>query len=93
MQEPDPKRTSTRFKDLIDLVALTDHTSPTAAAQRSALYSEAKRRGGYAAEAGRSHLPTARTLDEALEYVRQFVDPLLRGRTAGRWDPETRRWS
>jgi hypothetical protein len=29
----------------------------------------------------------AHTLDEALAIVRPFVDPLLDGSAAGRWDP------
>lgn len=47
---------------------------------------------GYAAEAGDSLLPIARTLDEALAVVRPFLDPLLAGSAHGRWDPEDSRW-
>lgn len=36
---------SSRFKDLVDLVVLVGHATPTAAAQRAALVSEAARRG------------------------------------------------
>jgi hypothetical protein len=39
------RRPSSRFKDLIDLVVLVAHATPTAAAQRAALVSEAARRG------------------------------------------------
>jgi hypothetical protein len=46
----------------------------------------------YAAEAGRSLLPIAHTLDDALEVVRPFVEPLLAGTAAGRWDPARRVW-
>jgi hypothetical protein len=42
---------------------------------------------GYAAEAARSLLPIARTLDEALAVVRPFLDPLLQDSAAGWWDP------
>ena len=47
---------------------------------------------GYAAEARRSLLPVAQTLTEALAIVRPFLDPLLNGTAAGRWDPKTGRW-
>jgi hypothetical protein len=48
---------------------------------------------GYAAEAGRSYLDVALTLDEALVIVRQFLDPILRGIAVGRWNPSARNWS
>jgi len=100
---------STRFKDLVDLVAIALGASVTAEAQLTALRSVAERRGiapparfrvpdralwepGYAAEAGRSLLSVARTLDDALATVAPFLDPLLDWSAAGRWDPERRRW-
>ena len=103
-------RPSTRFKDLVDLVAIVTEVSVTADLQIAALKSEAERRGmplsatfdvpdraiwerGYAAEAERSLLPTAHTLDEALSIVRPFVGPLLAGTAAGHWDPKRGRWS
>jgi hypothetical protein len=48
---------------------------------------------GYVAEAERSLLPTARTLDLALAVVRPFVDPLLAGTAIGTWDPKHGRWT
>jgi hypothetical protein len=48
---------------------------------------------GYAAEAERSLLPLARTLDEALAVVRPFLDPLLDGTAHGVWQPHDRRWT
>jgi hypothetical protein len=74
---------STRYKDLVDLVAIVLARSVEALPQMAALRSEADRRGlrlperlevpdrarwepGYAAEARRSLLRSARTLDEAL---------------------------
>lgn len=101
---------STRYKDLVDLVAIVITASVEAGAQVTALRSEAARRGislsvrfsvpdralwerGYAAEAGRSLLPVAHTLDDALATVTPFVDPLLDGSAAGTWDPERRRWT
>lgn len=100
---------STRYRDLVDLVAIVSGASVEAAAQIRALMSEADRRGialpagfdvpdrtlwerGYAAEAARSVLTTALTLDEALAVVRRFVDPLLDGSAYGVWDPLAGRW-
>jgi hypothetical protein len=100
---------STRFKDLVDLVAIATEASVQAEAQMAALASEEQRRQtgfpqrfavpardlweqGYAAEAGRSLLPVAKTLDDALAIVTPFLDPLLDGTAAGRWDPKTGRW-
>jgi hypothetical protein len=100
---------STRYKDLVDLVAIVTEASIKAQPQMTALASEAKRRGitlpkhfgvpasdlwerGYAAEAGRSLLPVAGTLDEALAIVSPFLDPLLDGTAVGTWDPKQGRW-
>ena len=103
------RRPSTRYKDLVDLVAIARGAPIDAAAQQAALTSEAERRGitlpehfdvpdralwerGYAKEAKESLLTDAQILDEALEIVRRFADPLLSGQAAGRWDPERERW-
>ena len=103
-------RPSTRFKDLVDLVAIVTEASVAADLQLEALNSEAERRRmplpasfdvpdraiwqrGYAAEADRSLLPIAHTLDEALGVVRPYIEPLLAGRAAGRWDPTQGRWT
>ena len=100
---------STRFKDLVDLVAIATGASVHAEPQTAALASEAARRGitlparfavpdrpmwqkGYRAEAGRSLLPTARTLDEALAIAGSFLDPLLDGTATGSWDRNRREW-
>ena len=112
MFEPHGERgmPSTRFKDLVDMVAIVLTASVDAAPQLTALGSEADRRGvalparfsvpdrslwerGYAAEAGRSLLPIAHTLDDALATVSPFLDPLLNGSAAGTWDPERSEWS
>ncbi|MGH3158139.1 MAG: nucleotidyl transferase AbiEii/AbiGii toxin family protein [Streptosporangiaceae bacterium] len=101
---------STRYKDLVDLVAILTRVSIQAAPQQQALESEAERRGlvlpgrfdvpdrqlwdtGYRAEARRSFLAIARTLDEAISIVRPFADPLLERAAAGQWEPATCRWS
>lgn len=104
------RRPSTRYRDLVDLVAIMTGASVEAAAQSAALTSEFDRRGltlptsfdvpdralwepGYAAEARRSLLDTAQTLDEALAVVRLFIDPLLDGTASGWWEPGSRLWS
>jgi hypothetical protein len=48
---------------------------------------------GYASEARRSLLMVAQTLDEALEIVGRFVDPLVDGTAEGHWDPYNVTWS
>ncbi|MFN8161968.1 MAG: nucleotidyl transferase AbiEii/AbiGii toxin family protein [Solirubrobacterales bacterium] len=105
----DSEAPSTRYKDLVDLVAIVSEASVEAQTQMAALASEAERRRitlpqrfdvpardlwepGYAAEAGRSILPAARTLDEALAIVRPFLDPLLDRTAVGTWDPKQGRW-
>lgn len=47
---------------------------------------------GYAAEARRSLLTTAHTLDEAHAIVCSFVDALLDETATGHWNPKTQRW-
>ena len=101
---------STRYKDLVDLVAIIVAASVEAEAQVVALRAEAARRGlrlpdrfavpdramwepGYDAEAGRSLLPVARTLDDALALVRSFLDPLLDGTAQGTWSPLEQQWT
>jgi hypothetical protein len=101
---------STRYKDLVDLVAIAIGASVDADGQLTALSAQAERRGialpasfdvpdralwepNYAAEAGRSLLPVAHTLDEALAIVVPFFDPLLDGSATGRWDSARRRWT
>ncbi len=103
------RRPSTRYRDLVDLVAIVTGTSVPAAAQAAALRSEFERRGlklpdrfdvpdralwetGYPAEARRSLLDTAGTLDEALAVVRPFIDPLLNGTAVGSWDRQSGTW-
>lgn len=101
---------STRYKDLVDLVAIVSQATVEAEPQRAALVSEADRRGialpktfsvpdrelwdkGYAAEARRSLLDKALSLEDALTVVAPFLDPLLDGTAAGIWDPESGRWT
>jgi Nucleotidyl transferase AbiEii toxin, Type IV TA system len=101
---------STRFRDLVDLVAISLGATIDAESQVQALRSEAVRRGvtlpdrfdvpdrglwepGYAAEARRSLLPVAHDLDEALDVVRPFIDPLLGGTVSETWDPAMRQWT
>jgi len=101
---------STRYKDLIDLVAIASAASVDAETQIVALRSEAKRRSvelpvvfrvpdreawkrGYEAEAARSLLAVATTLEEALELMSSFADPLLGGSARGAWDPGAGTWA
>jgi hypothetical protein len=100
---------STRYRDLVDLVAIVLAASVEATPMTEALRSETDRRGiplparfavpdrdlwegGYAAEARRSLLSVAHTLDEALAVVAPFLDPLLEGGAEGVWDPGDGRW-
>jgi hypothetical protein len=101
---------STRYRDVVDLVAIITSVPVAAEPQMTALRSEAERRGitlpsrfdvpdrdlwerGYAAEAARSLLPLAATLDEALAVVRPFIDPVLNGSAVGEWDPKAAIWT
>lgn len=103
------RRPSTRYRDLVDLVAIVKGASVSAEAQSFALRSEFDRRGltvpehfdvpdpalwggGYAAEARRSLLDTARTLDGALDVVGPIIDPILDGTAVGSWERNSRRW-
>lgn len=105
----DQAKPSTRYRDLVDLVAIVIGAEIAAQPQMAALVSEFERRGiavparfsipdrglwapGYAAAAADSLLPTARTLDEALTIVEQFLNPLLDKTAAGVWDRQLRAW-
>jgi len=100
---------STRYKDLVDLVAIVSQATVGAEPQRVALESEADRREislpasfsvpdrelwekGYAAEAARSLLDMALTLDDALTVVTPFLDPVLDGTAVGTWDRKGGQW-
>ena len=47
---------------------------------------------GYRAAAKNSLLRIATTLDDALEIVRGFADPLFNGKAIGNWDPKAEKW-
>jgi hypothetical protein len=47
---------------------------------------------GYAREAQRSLLSVGQTLEQALDIVRPFIDPLLDSTATGSWNRERRRW-
>jgi hypothetical protein len=100
---------STRYKDLVDLVAIASAAQIGAETQIVALRSETKRRSielpiaftvpdhetwkrGYEAEAGRSLLEVAATLEQALELMERFADPVLDGSARGTWDPGGATW-
>lgn len=77
--------------------------------QIAALHSEAERRSielptafavpsrevwkRYEAEAARSLLEMAPTLEEALDLMACFADPLLNGSARGAWDPSAATWT
>lgn len=103
------QRPSTRYRDLVDLVAIAANAPFDAQELRDAVDSEAARRQivlpktfdvpdrtlwerGYEAEARRSLLTFAQTLDEALTLVRSFIDPVLEGTVTGTWNPERTGW-
>ncbi|HVB05055.1 MAG TPA: nucleotidyl transferase AbiEii/AbiGii toxin family protein [Acidimicrobiales bacterium] len=105
----DARRPSTRYRDLVDLVAIATTASPDAEAVGRAIRPEFERRGlgaatefvipdeslwrpGYEAEANKSLLPRAHTLDEALSIVKPFLDPVFAGDATGTWDPVNLSW-
>lgn len=105
----DQQRPSTRYRDLVDLIAIASNAALNADELRNAVQSEAGRRGialpktfdvpdrelwerGYEAEAKRSLLSFAHTLDDALKLVRAFMDPILDGTATGTWDPDQAEW-
>jgi hypothetical protein len=47
---------------------------------------------GYAAEAGRAVRFVTRSVTEAMDTVRPYVDPVLNGTASGVWHPETQSW-
>jgi len=99
---------STRYRDLVDLVLLATTQRPEAAALHTALTSEYHHRGltpptevtlpspnwtaGYAHQA--SNVPDFAhpTAESGLAVVKAMLDPILAGRTSGRWDPEELAW-
>jgi len=106
----DTQMPSTRFRDLVDLVAIITGATVEAGAQATAFTSEFRRRGltlptrfvvpdrvlweaGYSAEARRSLLDTAGSLDEALVIVAPFVNAILNGTAVGWWDPSRLQWA
>ena len=100
---------STRYKDFVDLVAIVLAASLTPShrlrpsirggprglrlPKRLTVPDRGLWEPGYAAEAERSLLPMAQTLDAALAAVRPFLDPLLDGRAYGTWHPQHGRWT
>lgn len=102
-------RASTRFKDLIDLVAISQRATVSAELQLLALTKEADRRAltllrsftvpdqeiwvaGYRAEARRTVGLEAVELDDAVQVIRPFLDPLLSHSATGQWNPQTQQW-
>jgi hypothetical protein len=103
------QRPSTRFKDLVDLVAIVTQASIPALDQRRAVESEFARRAleipdrlvapdrqlwvrGYQREAKRSLLDIAIELDEALDLVGRYVNPVFSSTALGMWNPNQLLW-
>ncbi len=99
---------STRYRDLVDLAVIAKTQRVEAAPLRTAMLSEYAHRGlpvptevtlpsdrwidGYvraAKSAPNLSQPTAR---EALALVAKMLEPILRGRTHGIWNPTTATW-
>ncbi len=103
------KRPSTRFKDLVDLVAIVTQAPIAAADQRRAVESEFARRTlevpdrlvvpdrelwdrGYQREAERSLLDVAGDLDDALDIVGRYTNPVFSSTAQGVWRPDQLMW-
>jgi Nucleotidyl transferase AbiEii toxin, Type IV TA system len=67
---------STRYKDLVDLVAILSEAPIEVNSQRTAL----------------TLADRSQTVDEALAIVRAFLDPVLSGNAEGVWNPKSGRW-
>ena len=102
-------RPSTRFKDLVDLVAIVTQASITATDQRRAVESEFARRTlevpdrlvvpdrelwvrGYQREVERSFLDVAVELDDALDIVGRFANPVFSSTARGVWMSDRLAW-
>ncbi|WP_197024175.1 nucleotidyl transferase AbiEii/AbiGii toxin family protein [Nocardiopsis sp. CNT312] len=48
---------------------------------------------GYATESARALALPARTLDQALDVVSPFLDPLFQGTASGTWEPQAATWT
>ncbi|MDX2466082.1 MAG: nucleotidyl transferase AbiEii/AbiGii toxin family protein [Acidimicrobiia bacterium] len=99
---------SSRYRDLVDLVLLATTQRPEAGALHTALTSEYHHRGvappaevtlpspnwtdGYAHQARDVPKFAHRTAESGLAVVKAMLDPILTGRTTGRWDPEKLAW-
>jgi hypothetical protein len=104
----DREMPSTRFRDLVDLVAIITAAPIAADAQATALLSELRRRG--LDKPDRFDVPDRvlwekgyeaealrsqlenQSLDEAVALVGLFVDPILSATAVGTWSPEQRGW-
>lgn len=101
-------RPSTRYRDLVDLVLIAVTQRVDADLLRMSLGSEQRRRGldpgrtltlpsaewreGYRRIAhGMPDLP-AFDADEAIEFVRRFIEPVLDGTATGTWNPQDLCW-
>lgn len=98
---------SSRTKDLVDLVLISDLAQLDAERLRHALRSTFEKRARqalpeslpppprqwarpYAEQAQEVGVPSE--LNAAYAHAAAFLDPILRGRAGGRWDPKQSRW-
>ena len=102
-------RPNSRVKDLPDLALIATAGAVEASRLRAAIDQTFDFRGTHAAPGSLPAPPDTwegpyatiakedqlqwSTLDEAFEVARVFLDPVLAGLTAGRWDPEAWSWS
>ncbi len=100
--------TSTRYRDLVDLVIIATSQHIEAAALHKALMSEYQHRDletptrvelpsddwidGYENQANDVPDFDYETADEGLAVARAFLNPILEGRTTGSWNPATLEW-
>jgi hypothetical protein len=99
---------STRYRDLVDLVLIARTQRVDAGLLRRALSSEHRRRGiasdeplqlpsaawreGYEKIAGTTPNYPPLDADDAVELVRRLVGPVLGGSVSGQWNPRTLEW-
>jgi len=102
-------QSSTRYRDLVDLVLVATTQQVDATELRAALLSEYRHRGlevartvdapdrswdaGYAREAAKVPHLDQQTLSAALAVARGFLEPVLSGEVAGLWSPTKQKWT
>jgi hypothetical protein len=99
---------SSRTKDLVDLVAIAETHDIEAGPLAKAIETERRRRGlspfttfavpdSWASQYGRSIRKTPYshrypTIDDALDLMKQFIEPALQGIQSGHWHHQSTQW-